>query len=106
VVSTASLIAGGFGDFTGRPIQSITFANAARFQAGTAIYAATIRDGVSILACPADFNQDGGVDGADVEAFFVAWESGDSVSDVNQDGGVDGGDVEYFFVRWEAGGCF
>jgi hypothetical protein len=26
--------------------------------------------------CPADFNQDGGVDGGDVEAFFLAWEAG------------------------------
>ncbi|MBS0196118.1 MAG: hypothetical protein JSR77_05115 [Planctomycetes bacterium] len=55
--------------------------------------------------CPADFNQDGGVDGSDVAAFFQAWEGGDASSDVNQDGGIDGGDVEYFFVRWSAGGC-
>jgi hypothetical protein len=55
--------------------------------------------------CPADFNQDGGVDGADVEAFFVAWENGRASADVNGDGGVDGADVEYFFVRWQAGGC-
>jgi hypothetical protein len=56
-------------------------------------------------SCPADFNRDGGVDGSDVEAFFVAWESGENAADVNGDGGVDGGDAEYFFVRWEAGGC-
>ncbi|MEY3229949.1 MAG: hypothetical protein RL689_36 [Planctomycetota bacterium] len=55
--------------------------------------------------CPADFNQDGGVDGGDVDAFFVAWESGDSAADVNQDGGVDGGDIDVFFAAWEAGGC-
>ena len=55
--------------------------------------------------CPADFNRDGGVDGADVESFYVAWEAGDSVADVNRDGGVDGGDVEFFVVTWEAGGC-
>ena len=55
--------------------------------------------------CPADFNQDGGIDGADVEAFFAAWESGDVSSDVNQDGGIDGADVEAFFAAWEAGGC-
>jgi hypothetical protein len=54
-------------------------------------------------ACPADFNQDGGVDGADVDAFFAAWESGDASADVNQDGGIDGGDIETFFVAWEAG---
>ncbi len=55
--------------------------------------------------CPADFNQDGGVDGADVDAFFTAWEAGDPSADVNQDGGIDGGDVATFFTAWEAGGC-
>ncbi len=55
--------------------------------------------------CPADFNRDGGVDGSDVEAFFLAWADAMPRADVNQDGGVDGSDVEYFFVRWQAGGC-
>ena len=55
--------------------------------------------------CAADFNNDGGVDGADVEAFFTAWEAGDAGSDVNSDGGIDGADVEAFFLLWEAGGC-
>lgn len=55
--------------------------------------------------CPADFNQDGGVDGQDVEAFFLDWAAGLPSADVNQDGGVDGQDVETFFIAWEAGGC-
>ncbi|MCX5689370.1 MAG: hypothetical protein NTV94_06210 [Planctomycetota bacterium] len=55
--------------------------------------------------CPADFNEDGGVDGADVAAFFVAWERGDILADVSVDGGVDAADVEVFFNAWEAGGC-
>ncbi|MBX3410857.1 MAG: hypothetical protein KF859_13355 [Phycisphaeraceae bacterium] len=55
--------------------------------------------------CFADFNSDGGVDGRDVEDFFLAWESGDLDGDVNQDGGTDGGDVERFFIDWETGGC-
>lgn len=55
--------------------------------------------------CPADFNQDGGVDGSDVESFFLAWESGDTPADVNFDGGVDGSDIETFFVAWQNGGC-
>jgi hypothetical protein len=55
--------------------------------------------------CAADFNNDGGVDGGDIEAFFAAWEGGDSCGDVNQDGGVDGGDIEAFFSVWENGGC-
>ncbi|MBS0197218.1 MAG: lamin tail domain-containing protein [Planctomycetes bacterium] len=63
---------------------------------------------VTVRECPAngcigDFNLDGGVDGADVEAFFLAWTAGDNVADLNQDGGVDGGDVEFFFVAWSQG---
>jgi hypothetical protein len=53
----------------------------------------------------ADYNQDGGVDGPDIEAFFIDWEAGLPAADVNQDGGVDGGDVQTFFIAWEAGGC-
>ena len=55
--------------------------------------------------CPADFNEDGGIDGTDVDAFFAAWESGDVSGDVNRDGGIDGSDPPYFFAAWEAGGC-
>jgi hypothetical protein len=54
--------------------------------------------------CLGDYNQDGGIDGADVEAFFADWEAGAAGGDVNADGGIDGGDVEFFFGRWE-GGC-
>ncbi|MBS0197898.1 MAG: immunoglobulin domain-containing protein [Planctomycetes bacterium] len=57
------------------------------------------------FACPADFNQDGGVDGGDVTAFFAAWEPGEAAADVNQDGGVDGADISTFFSAWENGGC-
>ncbi|MBS0195705.1 MAG: hypothetical protein JSR77_03010 [Planctomycetes bacterium] len=57
------------------------------------------------LECPADFNQDGGVDGGDVSAFFDRWETGQCDADVNADGGVDGADVDSFFAAWEAGGC-
>lgn len=56
-------------------------------------------------SCIADFNQDGGVDGQDVEAFFIVWEQGLAEADANQDGGVDGQDVEAFFLVWEQGGC-
>ncbi len=55
--------------------------------------------------CPADFNQDGGVDGSDVSDFYDAWSLGLPCADVNQDGGVDGSDVGYFFHFWQAGGC-
>jgi len=53
--------------------------------------------------CPADYNEDGGVDGSDVAAFFIAWEGGEA--DTNCDGGTDGRDVETYFIAWEAGGC-
>jgi hypothetical protein len=53
--------------------------------------------------CDADFDQDGGVTGADVEAFFAAFESGDLGADLDRDGGVTGADVEAFFVAFEAG---
>lgn len=61
--------------------------------------------GSSCPVCAADFNEDGGVDGSDVEAFFVEWVMGEACADVNEDGGVDGSDVEAFFLLWEAGGC-
>lgn len=53
--------------------------------------------------CPGDFNADGGIDGADVQAFFESWEAGSADADMNGDGGTDGADVEFFFQRWEAG---
>ncbi|MBL9000428.1 MAG: hypothetical protein JNK25_04760 [Phycisphaerae bacterium] len=55
--------------------------------------------------CPADYNQDGGIDGGDVAAFYIDWEAGSSAADFNQDGGVDGADVDAFFAAWESGSC-
>ena len=51
---------------------------------------------------PADFNEDGGIDGADVGDFFSAL--GGCDGDVNDDGGVDGEDDSVFFSAWSAGG--
>ena len=95
----------------------INIAYSARFYTPTSAWGGTIEasafDLVTELAfttgtaacseCPSDFNCDGGVDGADIGAFFEAWEAGDSTGDLNQDGGVDGSDVDSFFERWEAG---
>jgi hypothetical protein len=53
----------------------------------------------------ADFNQDGGVDGSDVESFMTSWEANLTPADVNNDGGIDGSDLSTFFIAWEAGGC-
>ena len=61
--------------------------------------------GTGCPPCAGDFNQDGGVDGSDVEAFFSDWSGGFACADVNGDGGVDGSDVADFFVVWDAGGC-
>jgi hypothetical protein len=55
--------------------------------------------------CIADANEDGGIDGTDVSAFFTIWENGDACADANQDGGIDGADVDSFFAVWESGGC-
>ena len=55
--------------------------------------------------CPSDFDQSGGIDGGDIEAFFISWTQGETCADVNFDGGIDGVDVEYFFARWETGEC-
>jgi len=57
------------------------------------------------IPCPADFNEDGGIDGNDIESFFAAWERGTRSADVNENGGVDGTDVEDFFIAWANGGC-
>jgi hypothetical protein len=68
----------------------------------------TLVEGAEVVPpppCPADFNRDGGVDGADIGEFFSLWEDGDESADVNVDGGVDGEDVTFFFAAWEAGGC-
>lgn len=56
-------------------------------------------------SCYADYNEDGGIDGADVEAFFTDWSNGGEGADVNQDGGIDGADVETFFTAWSNGSC-
>jgi hypothetical protein len=68
-------------------------------------WAGTGSGGGGCPACPADYNQDGGIDGSDVEAFFTDWEGGAGCGDTNQDGGIDGADVEFFFSAWENGGC-
>lgn len=55
--------------------------------------------------CAADYDQDGGVTGADIAAFFADFEAGAACADVDQDGGITGGDIGAFFQVFEAGGC-
>jgi len=54
--------------------------------------------------CPGDFDRDGGITGADVEAFFMAYESGSIRADIDFNGGVEGQDIEAFFYAFE-GSC-
>jgi uncharacterized membrane protein len=58
---------------------------------------------ISSPACTADFNVDGGVDGSDIESFFIDWAQSLPSADINIDGGIDGGDVESFYQIWSAG---
>ena len=83
----------------------VTLAAVSRFNAGSPCTYRLALTRIGERPCSADFNRDGGVDGADVEAFFLAWQAGTAAADVNRDGGVDGADVETFFVAWQAGGC-
>ncbi len=55
--------------------------------------------------CPADYDSNGGVDGADLAAFFLDYESGAECADVDQNGGIDGLDLATFFLVYEIGGC-
>jgi uncharacterized membrane protein len=64
---------------------------------GTGTYIATLGS----RPCWADWDESGGVDGGDVEAFFRDWESGNG--DADGDGSTDGSDVERFFTLWEQG---
>ncbi len=61
--------------------------------------------GAMCPACAADYDNNGGVDGGDLGAFFADFETGAPCADVDQNGGVDGGDLGFFFQVFEAGGC-
>jgi len=62
-------------------------------------------DSACCPACPADFDQDGGVTGSDISAFFAEYEQGAPCADTDLDGGVTGADIAAFFMAYEAGGC-
>ncbi|MFZ4575224.1 MAG: hypothetical protein ACOYN0_12550 [Phycisphaerales bacterium] len=55
--------------------------------------------------CYADFNNDGGIDGDDVIAFFADWDAGRPCADADFSGGTDGDDVIIFFGSWDASGA-
>ncbi len=64
-----------------------------------------IGGGAQCPACAADFDGNGGIDGADLGAFFASYESGETCADVDANGGVDGADLAAFFFAYESGGC-
>jgi len=68
-------------------------------------YAAKLDISVGCPDCPADYDQDGGVTGSDISAFFSDFERGLPCADIDLDGGITGGDVGAFFINFEAGGC-
>lgn len=79
---------------------------------GNVNYATMVANLVSWVAdegfcpvCPADFDQDGGVTGADISAFFEQFEQGAACADTDLDGGVSPSDIATFFIAFEAGGC-
>jgi len=53
--------------------------------------------------CPADFNEDGFVNGDDYDLFANAFEAGDPTADFNGDGFVNGDDFDTFASHFEAG---
>jgi len=101
------------GNISGTQSDTLSIASASYAEAGgyyCLVYGGcgTLTSNVAILTvqpCPADFNQDGGVDGTDVDVFFEAWTAADSATDIDLSGGVDGADVDAFFLYWSAGGC-
>jgi hypothetical protein len=56
------------------------------------------------VGCLGDYNNDGGTDGSDIQAFLLDWAASGADADLNGDGGIDGADVQTFFEHWE-GGC-
>lgn len=63
-----------------------------------------LEHGTPPVPCLADIDQNGGVDGGDLGAFFELFEAGDPAADLDFNGGIDGGDLSTFFEHFE-GGC-
>jgi len=53
--------------------------------------------------CPSDFDLDTFVNGADFDAFALAFEAGDNTADFNRNGFVNGEDFDGFVIAFEAG---
>ena len=104
IVSTASLLSGGYGDLTGKVLQSITFQNTATPNAATAIYAVTVQDAVGGgNDCPADFDGNGTVAVPDIFAFLSAWFAQGAGADFDENGTIAVPDIFAFLSAWFAG---
>ncbi len=107
-----NLVSGGLANSGWDTLISVSFVGITPSIVGTGLVAGQ-NDGYSAFAmtipecpaCAADYDQDGGVTGGDIGAFFADFETGDSCADVDHDGGVTGGDLGAFFAVYEAGGC-
>lgn len=69
-------------------------------------YGLAITGGVTEIEggdCIADFDQDGGITGADISAFMDCYQQGLPRADLDQNGGIDPGDVAEFFYHYERG---
>jgi len=57
----------------------------------------------AVETCPADFNGDGVIDGADLGSLLSAWGQSGVQADLNSDGVVDGADLGSLLSAW--GNC-
>ena len=53
--------------------------------------------------CPADFDGNGFVNGDDADAFFIAFDVGDTSADFDGNGFVNGDDADAFAIAFENG---
>jgi hypothetical protein len=90
IVSTQSLLNGGFGDITGRRLTSITFSDRTSLTADYAIIAASVRD--PSITCPCDWNHANGVNSQDFFDFLNDFFAGNA--DFNH---MDGTNSQDFF---------
>ena len=55
---------------------------------------------IDIVNCPADFNDDGSVDGNDLGFLLASWGASGGPADLNADGAVDGNDLGMLLAAW------
>jgi len=71
---------------------------------GTKLGKYVVKNHMRVVGCVADFNADGAVTIADLNAFTRRYERGDAKADINNDGAVDVFDLERF-MDFYADGC-